>query len=55
MTWRMLASRVYRIGVQTVTEKDGKYYVEIKNRSYHSKHQVTCETAMRYVEALRKR
>jgi hypothetical protein len=33
---KILAQKVWRIGVQTLFEKDGKLYISIKNRTYNS-------------------
>jgi len=49
----VLAERVYRIGRQTVELEDGKYWLTITNRTYHSEHRVEYETAMRYLKALK--
>lgn len=43
--WTLIARRVYRIGVQCLWEKDGRYFVTIKNRTYRSWVEISPEKA----------
>jgi len=49
----VLIRRVYRSGVQTVEREGDRYYITIRNGTYHSRHEVPVQTARRYYQAMR--
>jgi hypothetical protein len=48
----LVVRRVYRIGVQTLTHEDGRWYISIQNRTYRSRVELTEAQARRWYEAL---
>ena len=52
---RVLARRVSRIGVMTLTLEGDAYFMHIRNRSYESKHPVPAERVPRWIDYLTRR
>jgi hypothetical protein len=51
----ILAARAYRIDVQLLLSDGHRYFVEIRNRSYHSRVEVSIERARIWYKTLEKR
>lgn len=51
----ILARRVYRIGVQTLSREGDRYFVAIENRTYRSRVEIPAERLDRWLQALSSR
>lgn len=49
---QVLARKVFRIGVQELIERDGKYVMRLSNRTYASEHEVPAERVPLWKERL---
>jgi hypothetical protein len=48
----LVARKAYRTGVQTLSVKDGQWYISIRNRTYASRVEISHEEAQRWLAAL---
>ena len=50
---RLLARTVNRIGVETLWERDGRYFARLENRTYRSEHEIPLESAIRRYHSMK--
>lgn len=50
----LLARRLWRIGVQTLWQVDGRFFVRLDNRTYHAEYEITRQAAMRRYRSMRR-